>query len=220
MKIIRTITILAFSLIAIRGEAGEVLWDVFTAANYEFSQDMKGGSAYYYGSIATPEIGFKYNYNTAGTRITSLTPAMEFMNCGCNGLYWVIANYGDELCTSSDFLSKALLVDFGYSDPGVGANIPIPTYGTSFYAACFGNAIEYDALTDQYHSTMFYAWVGINASQTDGISVGDSGFSVGDGLVVGLHLTIPQENPGAIPEPTSGLLLLVGSAQLLIRRRL
>ena len=102
------LALLTLSLIAVRGEASEVLWDVFAASNYDFYPDMKGGSAYYYGSIATPEIGFKYNYNNAGTRIISLTPAMEFMNCGCNGLYWVIANYGDELCTSSDFLSKAL----------------------------------------------------------------------------------------------------------------
>ena len=218
MKTLNTLTLLVFSLLTLRGESSEVLWDVFSAANYDFYQDMKGGSAYYYGN-ATPEIGFKYNFNNAGTRITSLTPAMEFMNCGCNGLYWVIASYGDELCSSSDFLSKSLLVDFGYSNPSVGNNISVPTYGSTFYAACFGNAIEYDALTGQYHEAPFYAWVEIYASQTDGISVGGSGVSVGDGIVVGQYLTIPQGNPGPIPEPTSGLLLLLGLASLALRRR-
>ena len=204
------------TLATLRGEAGEVLWNVFDAMDHDWGEDMKGASAAYYGSGVSPEIGFKYNYNTAGTRITSMTPAMEFMNAGLNGVYWVVANYGDQLCSSSDFLSKTLLVDFGYSNPGVGNSISIPLGGKSFYAACFGDAFEYDALTNQYHEEPFLAWVQINASQTDGISVGSSGVVIGgDGMVVGRFLTIPQ----ATPEPTSGLLLLLGAAVLSLRRR-
>ena len=202
------------ALFAITGEAVEVLWNAFAAEDHDWYQDLKGASAYYYGTV-TPEIGFKYNYNTAGTRITSITPALEFMNCGANGLYWVIANYGDELNSSSDFLGKTLLADCGFSDSGVGDDILIPSGGKSFYAACFGDTFEYDDLTKQYHETPFFAWIEIDASRTDGISVGSSGIAIGNGVIVGEYATIPLD----IPEPTSGFLLLIGAARLALRRR-
>ena len=206
------------TLAAFCGEAGEVHWDVFAKQEYDWGEDMKGTSAAYYGGNVSPEIGFKYNYNPAGNLILSITPAMEFMNCGNNGIYWVIANYGDQLCSSSDFLTKTLLVDFGFSGAKVGNDISISVGGKSFYAACFGTALEYDALTNQYHEDTYFAWVQINATLKGGISVGGSGVSIGDGIIVGQYATIPLDVPEPTPEPTSGMLLLLGTAALCLKR--
>ena len=85
MKSIRTIALLALSLAAVRCEAEDVRWNVFslTIDGSIFYPPVDGQAVGYYGGDVTPEIGFLYSRNQRD-RITSITAAWELMNCGAN----------------------------------------------------------------------------------------------------------------------------------------
>ena len=204
VKVLRTIALLALSIFTLRGEAGEVRWNVFdlTMDGSMYYPPLDGQAAGYYGGDITPEIGFLYNRNQQG-RITSITAAWELMNCGANANTWVLANYGDELITSADFLAKTSVFE---------NTITVPTRGTEFYLAFKGILFDYD---EQIGMTElpYYGWVNLGVTRTDGLYVNNSAVSIGNPIAVGSYSAL------STPEPTSGLLLLVGSALLLIRRR-
>ena len=204
MKFVRTIILLAFSLVAFCCEAGEVRWNVFdlTDTGSMFYPPLDGQAAGYYGEDITPEIGFFYNRNQQG-RITSLSASWTFMNCGANANTWVLANYGDELITSADFLAKTSVFE---------NDINVPARGTEFYLAFKGILFAYDEQTGMTESD-YYGWVNLGVSRTDGLYVNGSAISIGAPIAVGSYSAL------AIPEPGSGLLLLLGVAGLALRRR-
>ena len=204
MKVLRSIALLALSLAAISGEAEDVRWNVFglTTDGSIFYPPLDAQAVGYYGGDVTPEIGFLYNRNQQGS-ITSITGAWELMNVGANADTWVLANYGDELITSADFLAKTSVF---------GNDIAVPLRGTTFYLAFKGILFDYDEQIGMTESA-YYGWVNLGVTRTDGLYVNGSAVSIGAPIAVGSYSALP------IPEPTSGLLLLVGSAFLLTRRR-
>ena len=204
MKALRTSALFVLLILAVRGEAGEVRWNVFelTMDGSIYYPPLDGQAAGYYGGDITPEIGFLYNRNQQG-RITSITAARELMNCGANANTWALANYGDELITSADFLAKTSVFE---------NTIAVPTNGTEFYLAFQGILLDYD---EQIGMTElpYYGWVSLGITRTDGLYVNGSAVSIGTPIAVGSYSAL------STPEPTSSLLVLVGSALLLIRRR-
>ena len=204
MKALRTSALFVLLILAVRGEAGEVRWNVFelTMDGSIYYPPLDGQAAGYYGGDITPEIGFLYNRNQQG-RITSITAARELMNCGANANTWALANYGDELITSADFLAKTSVFE---------NTIAVPTKGTEFYLAFQGILLDYD---EQIGMTElpYYGWVSLGITRTDGLYVNGSAVSIGTPIAVGSYSAL------STPEPTSSLLVLVGSALLLIRRR-
>ena len=205
MKVIRIIALLAVSLAAVRGGASDVRWNVFslTMDGSMYYPPLDGQAAGYYGGDITPEIGFLYNRNQQG-RITSITAAWELMNCGANANTWVLANYGDKLITTADFLAKTSVFE---------NDVAVPSRGTEFYLAFQGILFDYDEQIGMIESP-YYGWVNLGVTRTDGLYVNSSAVSIGAPIGVGSYSALP------IPEPTNGLLMLLGSALLALRRRI
>ena len=207
MKFIRTIALLALSLAAVRCEAA-ASW--FSVANHDWGEG--GLSIYYYGYM-TPEIGFTATYNAQGN-ISKLTPNVSYVNCGNSCAYWVRAFAENEL-TETYFSKKTALLDMCYTDPssyaiGKGFNV---ANNQTFYLALIGRDDVGGA------GSQYTAWVKLLVSGST-LEVLDDDLSYGT-LTVGQNTYMPPPMPPVTPtpEPTSGLLLLVGSAMLLIRHR-
>ena len=216
MKALRTIALLALSsILAVRGEAGEVHWDTFEGTLHESfwiddgtfeGSKVPAYSIHSYGVFGTPEVFFVYTINRSG-RITSATP-FNMTNVGVPMAYWVWAQAGEILTDLSDFKEHDLVYEChcdAIHDDVTGDGISLSSSTETYYLALLGGE-NFDE---------YWGWVELEGNRTDGLSVVSSALSKDGPLIVGGGLAYSDP----IPEPTSGLLLFVGSAFLLIRRR-
>lgn len=213
-----------FCLAIYTAGAAEVRWNVF---HFLSSQEEGAICGYYDPGHSSPEIGLRYFYNPAGNRLMRIDGKGGGVNVGWNVALWVLATEGDVL--SKGYFSQPHVVlkddynpmidqssDLPQPTPiainSVGDSIDVHT-GDRFYLALIGywyedvdqtvNPLPIPDLAD------FYGWVELEAGQTE-LSLLGSAFSYSP-LVVGGGL--------AIPEPSAGLLLLLGLAALSLRRR-
>jgi len=168
-----------------------------------------------YTGYITPEVGFSLSRNGAGN-IEALAPDSTYVNCGNSAGYWVRA-YADDVITESYVKSAQLVADLWYDGKvALGESINVVN-GQTLYLALLGLDQAYnDPTTGEWIRNMKYsAWVKVKVAGAD-LEILDSDLSY-DSLVVGRHATAGALN--SIPEPTGGLLVLLGTAGLALRRR-
>lgn len=149
---------------------------------------------------------FAYTISGAG-RIMAATP-INMTNLAAPMAYWVWAQAGEILTDLSDFKRHDLVYEChcdGVHDDLVGSGITLSIATETYYLALLGGR-DFDE---------YWGWVELEGNARDGLSVVSSALTKDGPLIVGGGLAYP----GTAPEPTSGLLLLVSSAMLLIRRR-
>ena len=182
--------------------ASEVRWNCFSLHDLE---DNCVGCYYYDDGYSSPEIGLQYVYDqSGGVLIDGKGPS----NIGWNLALWVDAVAGDVLDRSYFSKEHVVLKDSYNKDVRtpiqlnmIGEELDVQS-GDSVYLALIGN--YYD---DNGSPRDYYGWVEIGNTGTGLVMLG-SAFSYGN-LVVG---------GGAIPEPSSGFLCLVGLLALMLCR--
>jgi hypothetical protein len=104
--------------------------------------------------------------------------------------------------SKEDYLSKDLLYNHGY------AGLPESTDGKTIKTLP-SNTYYFAILGDNYGNGNWHAWVEVS-TDSSGLHVVNSAFSFDTPLIVG---------GGAIPEPSSGILLMIGATLLCLRRK-
>ena len=152
-----------------------------------------GNSFYYYGG-PTPEINFS----------VELYPSVIFanaegpVNAANPRSYWVEASVGDVVNDGYLFSDTARFVfDVYYTNPLEIRGFSVAALkGSTFYLALIVDDADY------------YGWLAIDVDSSGGLHLAHSALSTEPGIVV-----------GAIPEPSSAVLLLLGFAGLALRRK-
>ena len=211
--------LLLFTLLilsAARIDAAEVLWGLFSSESSEIHYGTPGAQLYHYGHSGTaagniqPEIGIQYWYTEDMlAAIDGCGPA----NVGMNGTIWIDALYGDVLIDSyfaTCFASgDRLYVENGFFDPYWAPEtmyIRDVTIGETIYIAFAGLSGSVET------PVPYYGWLELNV-EDNGLSLVSSALTYSSGLIVGTG------DFSAIPEPSAGVLLLLGLAGLVLRRR-
>ena len=155
--------------------------------------EQSGNCFYYYGG-PTPEITFAVEVHPRVIVATAEGP----VNIANPRAYWVEANAGDVVDNNFMFSDNGRLVfDVYYTDRSeiVGYSVAAMNDST-FYLALIVDDADY------------YGWLAIDVDSDGVLHLAHSALSSEPGIVV-----------GAIPEPSSGVLLLLGVAGLAMRRR-
>ena len=196
---------IAFFLIAFSMSiyASAVERDIFSSHTM-YSGAGSDLNVYYY-NIVSPELGVTYNRNARGN-ISSIT-SKGYTNAGDSAAKWIIANAGDVLTANYFDVVTESFADYWFSgDTSIYGNQAISvSQGETIYAALVGRT----SVPEEIGSEYYYAWVELSVATT-GLTLEHSAFMTSEGLVVG---------GGAVPEPTSALLLLLGVAGIALRRK-
>ena len=152
-----------------------------------------GNSFYYYGG-PTPEINFTVEVYPAVIVANAEGP----VNAANPRSYWVEASAGDVVSDGYLFSDTARFVfDVYYTNPLEIRGFSVAAMKEStFYLALIVDDADY------------YGWLAIDVDSSGGLRLAHSALSTEPGIVV-----------GAIPEPSSVLLLFLGFAGLALRRR-
>ena len=219
MKRLLQIVCLVFACFALDGEASTVLWNVFesyssSAIFYDGPSDHQGtvkptfNVYYYYNDFGTPEIGFAYE--TIGTQnklYSSANASWNIVNVGHPNALWVLASAGDVLESLADYQAKEVifncLSEWDFSSDKTGT-ISLSAQTQTYYLALLGELID-----DGY----YWGWVELTGNRKNGLSLVSSAVSADGPLIVGGGLA-----HGSIPEPTGGLLSLLGASVLCLCR--
>ena len=154
--------------------------------------EQSGNDFYYYGG-PTPEISFS---------VETFHPMCIFatadgdINAANPRACWVVADVGDSV-DESYISTGRLVLDAYYTDASkIEYHTMSAAKGSTFYLALIVDDADY------------YGWLAIDVDSSGGLHLAHSALSTEPGIVV-----------GAIPEPSSWLLLLLGFAGLALRRR-
>ena len=152
--------------------------------------DVGGLSIYYYGGNMTPELGLVRNGD-------DFIADETLINCGFSAAIWAIGTFGDVI--TEDYVRDCTLVaDVWFSDPG---KITLSDFefldGDEYYLVLVGHGYDGE----------YSAWVNIEVEDGE-ILILNSALSTGALYVGG----------GAIPEPSSGLLIAIGLIAIALRR--
>ena len=198
MKFIRAIALLALSILAVRCEAEKIDWNFLDQTDYFNYTAVPGQSAKTEEYLTSTQYGIKlfYEGKLYYPGQTESPPEVS----GTHDLY---------VRASNSYANNFLLavVEPGTYFAGEGANnnwldqegMSNANLPTDYY---LGIVIQ-DNLGDRY------GWIQLHYDEDAHISIAHQALDMdGDAILV-----------GAIPEPTSGLLLLLGTALLALRRR-
>ena len=183
--------------------ASNVLWGKFVGETVDYGFGTPTFNVSYYGYVegtiqSNPEIAFEREIT--GGRI-ALTPTASTVNASVTEL-WLLMGSGDivshETMRAADqYLFNTATSSFAESDYGVSME-----NGDLVY-------LVFESIESQDRS--IYGWVSVSYHYGE-LSVVDSAFDADGGpMIVG--------GGAFIPEPSSGLLLLIGGALLAIRRK-
>jgi len=184
--------------------AAEVRWNCF--ALHDLGETDSVGCYYYDDGYSSPEIGLRYVYDKTGLVHID---GKGTSNIGWNVALWVDSVAGDVLDRAYFSLPHTVLKD------SYNKLVPNPIVldstgdvldverGDSFYLALIGNYYDDDGMPSDY-----FGWVEMENTGVE-LVIRNSAFSYG-GIVVG---------GGAVPEPSSALLFLLGCAGLLLKRQ-
>ena len=155
--------------------------------------EQSGNDFYYYGG-PTPEINFVVKVFPAIITAKHEGP----LNAANPRAYWVQANIGDAVDDGYLFSDIGrLILDAYYTDP---------TEILSYTVAAVKDSTFYLALI--VDDADYYGWLAIDVDSSGELHLAHSALSTEPGIVV-----------GAIPEPSSALLLILGCAGLALKRR-
>ena len=154
--------------------------------------EQAGNDFYYYGG-PTPEINF--SVETFHPLYIFATADGE-INAANPRACWVVAEGGDTVDES--YISTGhLVLDAYYTDASkIEYHTMSAAKGSTFYLALIVDDADY------------YGWLAIDVDSEGGLHLAHSALSTEPGIVV-----------GAIPEPSSAMLLLLGFAGLALRRQ-
>ena len=182
--------------------ASEVLWGLFSTYTRPDFEVSPGVQVYYFGEIQ-PELGIRYGYDN---EVICSINGQGIVNVGINMTIWVDAVYGDVLWDDYFMHNERIYSYNDYFGPDwSGADIRYErevTQGEKLYIAFAGEREMYP----------FYGWVELLVKD-DELSLVSSALTYSPGLMVGTG------DFSAIPEPSAGVLLLLGLAGLALRRR-
>lgn len=157
-------------------------------------------------------IGMDMQYIYAGGNIVSAQVVESFGMIGNPASYWIRAYAGDSLVTYTDFASRDMLYDcYPSSMSGVPTNFELGKIDFSsekdiYYIAILG---AYAVNTDSPKN--YWAWIELEGSQNTGLTMIRSALSYESPLIVGGGVVIP--------EPSSALLIMMGVAIMVLKRR-
>ena len=154
--------------------------------------EQSGNDFYYYGG-PTPEINF--SIETSHPLYIFATADGE-INVANPRARWVVAEGGDTV--DDNYISTGhLVLDAYYTDASkIEYHTMSAAKGSTFYLALIVDDADY------------YGWLAIDVDSGGGLHLAHSALSTEPGIVV-----------GAIPEPSSWVLLLLGFAGLALRRK-
>ena len=187
----------------------EVNWNVFGIHDYDdFIDGEDGWSIYAASPNRSPEAGFAYTEKKRQTRLLAFTG--NYSNCGNNVTFWALAAV--DTVINYDWMQSATpLLDMGLSDYREG-ELTLRN-DESVYIAMIGRDL---GDPDGYYT----GWVQIqnNRGEIEIVSsaLADAALSVGTGITHGFAGPTPTL---PTPEPTSGMLMVVGVAILSLVRR-
>ena len=155
--------------------------------------EQAGNGFYYYGG-PTPEINFSVELYPSVIVANAEGP----VNAANPRSYWVEASAGDAVNDVYLFSDTARFVfDVYYTNPSEIRGFSVAAMkGSTFYLALVVDDADY------------YGWLAIDVDSEGALHLAHSALSTEPGIVV-----------GAIPEPSSAVLLLLGIAGLALRRR-
>ena len=208
MKTIRTIALLALSFAAVCGEAETINWNFLDQTEYCFHDIVPGQSAKTENCLISTAYAINFMYECK-LYYPEQTESMPYAS-GTHDLHAKPSHmYGDNF--------KLAVVEPGTLFSGEGADnswldlegMPNENLPRDFYLGIVIN----DDLGDRY------GWMQLRYDQDCLVTLVHQAIDVdGDAILVGA-IPVGAIPDGAVPEPTGAMLLLVGSALLLIRRR-
>lgn len=199
--------------------AGTVSWNVFEQ-NTMFDGSDQGARFSYYDFSVSPELEVAYSYNHA--RLTGFKTT-EVTNLGSPYSLWVLAYAGDILTHDYFYEKHALGGDVVFDSLPAASGLThaegqqvCVNNGETFYIAMLGfnpDMTSVDPHTGEYtRFTEYYAWMSVDALQTS-LELNTSALTYSPNLIVGTGEFAPT------PEPTTGLLVLLGIGILALRRK-
>ena len=177
-------------------------WYANGSREYHFSSDIYGANGQY-------AWVHSYFYGRAGDDGLSLKH-FDFSHESMDPTYnwWVLAAYGD-FVSEATFDSLARIEDFYSTDPNApftdGTKVENPS---DFYMAFKASEVLLSG-HEYVEGRSWYGWVHVSVDEDMEMTLLGEGINLsGGGVTV-----------GAIPEPAAGLLVVVGAALLVLRRR-
>ena len=207
----RRLFLSAFLLMSVVAHGSGVQWGCFTIADVDWGG---GGYSLQYtlGYSPYPEAGYTVTKGTLNKRTLTFVP--EYSNCGDNATFWATAVANTIL--DADWADQATpLMDLGYTKDYTSGGTVTLNSSQSAYIAFVGKSLWMEDGQSDYYT----GWIQIKNNKGE-IEIVSSALAIGSALAVGTGDTYAfSKTPLPTPEPTSGLLLLVGAAGLALRRR-
>ena len=186
----KRIITMSLALLGASLSAATVEWNVFAVRQ---DQDLGACSIYYYGGDKTPEIGFRVQGD-------SLVADSAMINCGCSVALWALGIF-DDVITEEYVRNCQMVGDVYFSDLGeITLSDMLFVEGEEYYLVLAGKGC------DVYYTSWVNFAVEDGAISIIGSAVSDGSLYVGGGAVT-------------IPEPSGGLLLILGVAMLALKRK-
>lgn len=219
MKIIHTLPLFAFALLATSSRAGQVYWDTFTLSKASEHDGIYCSSLHTFDPIPSesfhlgiPATLFEYG-SVLGNSFKNSNAYPSVMDAD-----WAIvlfAESGDKLDWNY-FASATSAYDNHVTRAGgrfASLTAPESTTASSVdYYEPFYMAMLY-WYEDEDGAKPGYAWFELQATY-DGLEMSQCATTLDEGLIVGTG-----QFATSTPEPSSGLLLLIGSVFLVLHRR-
>lgn len=202
--------LLFFLLLGVIAHASGVQWDCFSIVDYDWGN---GGHSLQYtlGYSPYPEAGFTVANGTGYKRTLTFVP--DYSNCGDNSTFWAKATLNTIL--DADWVDQTTpLMDLGLTKEHTSGGTVALNSSQSAYIAFVGETLWANDGQSDYYS----GWIQIKNNQGE-IEIVSSALAIGSALAVGTGNTYSFGFPTPMPEPSSGLLFLLGFAALALKRK-